>query len=323
MRAARALLIILAVAVLAIAPYWLGAYYVYILNLMLINAIVAIGLNIMIGNSGQVSLCHASFMAMGAYLTVILCTRYQMSYWIAAPIAIALTGLVGAVLGYPARRLGGIYLALATFGFLQIVQIGIEEFSELTGGVRGIEMAKPTIFGWPLKNDHRLYVLVFPVTVFMVWVAVNIERSRVGRAFNAIRQSAYAAQALGISVPRTKVAAFAISAVYAAVGGALLAPVVGFIEPNEFGALATVAQVAFIVVGGLGSISGSVLGAFVLTALPEALRGVKDYLDIVYAIILLLFLLLMPRGLIVIWDLVHGWIDGPAVKRVSIEPAID
>jgi branched-chain amino acid transport system permease protein len=323
MQELRALLIVLAGTVLAIAPYWLGAYYVYILNLMLINVIVAIGLNILIGNSGQTSLCHSSFMGMGAYLTVILCTRYQMTYWIAAPVAITLTGLVGALLGYPARRLAGIYLALATFGFLQIVQIGIEEFSEITGGVRGIEMAKPSIFGWPLKNDHRLYMLVFPVTVLMVWVAFNIERTRVGRAFNAMRQSAYATQALGISVPRTKVVAFAISAVYAAVGGALLAPVVGFIEPNEFGVLASVQQVAFIVVGGLGSISGSVLGALVLTALPEALREVKDYLDIVYASILLLFLLLMPRGLIVLWDLVHDWLNRPAVKKVSIEPAVD
>src|SRR5205085_4628674 len=224
--------------------------------LILINVIVAIGLNILIGNSGQISLCHSSFMAIGAYVSVILSTRFGMTYWLAAPIAVAIAGLIGAVLGYPARRLSGIYLALATFGFLQIVQIVIEEFSDLTGGVRGIEMPKPSAFGWPLNNDHRLYALVLPMTLFMVWVAVNIKNSRLGRAFNAIRQSPYAAQALGISVARTKLAAFVVSAIYAAVGGTLLAPVVGFIDPNEFGVLATIRHVTFIVVGGLGSIAG-------------------------------------------------------------------
>lgn len=298
---ASSIAILLAVAALAIAPVVLGVYHVYALNIILINIVIAIGLNILIGNSGQISLCHSSFVAIGAYTTAILCTAHGVSYWIAAPVAVALTGVIGTLLGYPARRLSGIYLALATFGFLQIVQIMLEEFPDITGGVRGLPMSKPVLFGAVLGSDHRLYYLVMPVMLFMIWVAVNIRNSRIGRSFNAIRQSPHAAQAIGISVGNAKLAAFGTSAVYAAVGGVLLAPVVGFLEPLEFGVVAAIRYVTFVVVGGVGYISGSIVGAVILSALPEVLRGVKDYLEFISAAILLLFLLFMPSGLVMVW----------------------
>jgi branched-chain amino acid transport system permease protein len=296
------LVLFVLLAAASIVPLFLGSYWVYLVNLFLINAIVAVGLNMLTGNAGQISLCHSSFMALGAYTTAVLSTRYGVSFWLTLPVAMAIAGGTGALLGFPARRLSDIYLALATFGFLQIVQIAIEEFSDLTGGVRGISIAKPSFFGVPLTSDRSMYCVVLSAAVVMIWIAANVMRSRFGRAFNAIRQSPYAAQALGLPVGRIKLIAFALSAVYAGIGGSLMAAVAGFIDPLEFNVVAALRHITFIVVGGLGSIPGSVIGAFVLTALPEALRGAKEYMEVIYAAILLLSLLFMPKGLIAGWE---------------------
>jgi branched-chain amino acid transport system permease protein len=294
----RWLLLVVLVAALVV-PFFVGSYWIYVIDLFLINAIVAVGLNLLTGNAGQISLCHSSFMAIGAYTTAVLNTRYGVPFWLTLPVAITLAAAMGALLGFPARRLSDIYLGLATFGFLQIVQIAIEELTDLTGGVRGINITKPSFFGISLASDHSMFYFLLSVTLVMIWIATNLMRSRYGRAFNAVRQSPYAAQALGIPVGRIKLIAFALSAVYAAVGGSLLAALVGFIDPPEFNVVASLRHITFIVVGGLGSIAGSVIGALVLTALPELLRGAKEYMEVIYACILLAFLLFMPKGLIV------------------------
>jgi len=167
---------------------------------------------------------------------------------------------LGAALGYPARRLSGLYLALTTLGFLELVGIVIEEFPEYTGGIRGLKVAKPDIFGLSLQSNAALYFFVFVLTIAAVVVGANVQRSRYGRAFDAVRQSPFAAQALGI--------------------------------------LASIQHITFIVVGGLGSITGSIVGAVALTALPEALRGVQEYAELIYGLILLGTLLFLPKGLV-------------------------
>jgi branched-chain amino acid transport system permease protein len=289
-----------AFAALAIAGAFLGSYPIYLLSLAMINVISALGLNLLTGNSGQISLCHSSFMAVGAYLASLLTLHAGLPFWAAIPLAAVAASALGALLGMPASRLQGIYLALATLGFLQIVQIAIEEGAALTGGVRGLKISPATLAGAKL-GFYPMFLVVLGVCAFAIWTTTRLLRSRVGREFNAVRTSPHAAQALGVSVARVKLVAFALSAAYAGVAGGLLAVVVGFIDPNEFGVSAALRQITFIVVGGMGSVAGSVLGAAVLSALPEVLRPVKEYSDVIYTLILLGFLIFLPRGLVTLW----------------------
>jgi branched-chain amino acid transport system permease protein len=297
----RTLLSLGAAAALLSVGALVGSYPAFLAGLAMVNVIAAVGLNLLVGNSGQISLCHSSFMAVGAYSSSLLASGAGLPFWAAIPAGAAIAALMGGLLGMPARRLGGIYLALATLGFLQIVQIVVEEFSDYTGGVRGLNTAKPTLFGSPLTS-YGVYSVVAIVCVLAVWLAINIKHSRVGREFDAVRLSPHAAQALGISVARVKLTAFALSAGYAGLAGGLFAILVGFIDPNEFGIASSLRHLTYIVVGGLGSIGGSILGAALLSGLPELLRPVKEYTDLAAALILLAALLFMPNGLAATWQ---------------------
>jgi branched-chain amino acid transport system permease protein len=314
----RALLILLGVALLAALPLAATSYYLYLTELAMINVIVAVGLNLLSGNCGQISLCNASFMGIGAYCTALCTTRLGLPTLIALPASVIISALLGAALGYPARRLSGLYLALTTLGFLELVGIVIEEFPDYTGGIRGLKVPRPDIFGLTLQSNVAVYFFVFALTAAAVVIGYNIQRSRYGRAFDAVRQSPFAAQALGIPVARVKVIAFAVNAAFAGFAGGILASVVGFIDPPEFGILASIQHITFIVVGGLGSIAGSIVGAVVLTALPEALRGVQEYGELIYGVILLGTLLLLPQGLV---GLVAKFENLPSTKPPTKEPA--
>jgi branched-chain amino acid transport system permease protein len=304
-------LALVAVAALAAGASTLGSYPVYLLTLAMINIIAAVGLNLLTGNSGQISLCHSSFMAIGAYVSTLATAKLGVPFWAAIPLGAVVAALMGAALGAPASRLRGIYLALATLGFLQIVQIVIEEFADVTGGVRGLTVPKPALGGTRI-DDYGRFLIALGACTLAVWTARNLLASRVGRELNAVRLSPHAAQALGVSVHRVRLAAFALSAAYAGVAGGLQAIVVGFIDPVEFGVSASLRHITFIVVGGMGSVAGSVIGASVLSALPEALRPVKEYSDVIYTLILLGFLLFLPNGLVTVW---HG-----IVRRIRGRP---
>ena len=289
------------VAALLLAGAVLGSYPAYMIGLAMVNVIAAIGLNLLVGNSGQISLCHSSFMAIGAYSAALLAAYARLPFWLAIPCGTALAAGVGALLALPARRLGGIYLALATLGFMQIVQIALEEWSSVTGGVRGLKIPKPELWPGAVLTPFAVYGVVVAGCVLAVWTAHNLLHSRLGRELNALRLSPHAAQALGISLARIKLTAFTLSAAYAGFAGGLFAQLVGFIDPNEFGISAAVRQLTFIVVGGVGSLAGAVLGAVVLSGLPELLRPVREYNDLVFALVLLAFMLLLPHGLVVLW----------------------
>lgn len=300
-RAATTLYALVGFAALALGGAFMSSYPIYLLSLAMINVISALGLNLLTGNSGQISLCHSSFMAVGAYVASLLTLYLGLPFWIAIPVAAAVASGLGALLGLPASRLSGIYLALATLGFLQIVQIGIEELAGVTGGVRGLKVPAPSLAAGAKIDFYPMYLIVLGLCAFAIWATRNLLNSRVGREFNAVRTSPHAAQALGVSVARVKLVAFALSAGYAGVAGGLLAVVVGFIDPNEFGVSAALRQITFVVVGGMGSVAGSVIGATVLSALPEVLRPVKEYSDVIYTLILLGFLIVLPHGLVTLW----------------------
>src|SRR5947209_7157772 len=220
------------VAALAIGAARLGSYPVYLLSLAMINVIAAVGLNLLTGNSGQISLCHSSFMAIGAYGSALLTARLGIPFWASIPLGAGLAALIGALVGAPASRLRGIYLALATLGFLQIVQIAIEELADLTGGVRGLTIPKAAIAGVRL-SEYARFCIVLGCCAVAIWTARNLLASRVGRELDAVRLSPHAAQALGVSVHRVRLAAFALSAAFAGVAGGRRAIVGGFIDPNE------------------------------------------------------------------------------------------
>src|SRR5437868_1036043 len=175
-------------AVLCLTPLALGSYQLYLAQLMMINVIAAAGLNLLTGNCGQISLCHSSFMAIGAYASALVVVRTGLPFALALVIGTLLAALLGASLGYPARRLSGLYLALVTLGFLELVQTAIEEFPELTGGVRGLSVPKPQILGVVLRSDLASYYLVLALAALATYLGSNLQRSRFGRAFNAVRQ---------------------------------------------------------------------------------------------------------------------------------------
>ena len=307
-----------AVALLAVSATRLGSYPVYLVSLAMINVIAAVGLNIVTGNSGQISLCHSSFMAIGAYGSALMTAKLGIPFWLSIPLGAALAATIGALLGAPASRLRGIYLALATLGFLQIVQVAIEELADVTGGVRGLTIPKAEFFGVRM-SEYARFMIVLGCCALAIWIARNLLASRVGRELNAVRLSPHAAQALGVSVNRVRLAAFALSAAFAGVAGGLQAIVVGFIDPVEFGVSAALRQITFIVVGGMGSVAGSVLGAAVLSALPEVLRPVKEYSDVIYTSILLVFLIVMPNGLVAIWHRIGRRLRGQSLAQPAAE----
>ena len=280
------------------APYFLPSYHLYLLSLVMISIILALGLNVLTGNSGQISLCHSSFMAIGAYTFTILNNQMHLPMLVSAVLAVLIASCGGWLVGFPARRLGGIYLALATLAFLALTQTIIEEFPDWTGGIRGLKL---DITALKLTSAEMALLKFYSVALscaVCLYMVRNLMSFPVGRAFDAIRTSPQAAQALGIDVSKVKLTAFVFSAAYAGWAGVLFAWVVGFIDPVEFGVGATLKHITFIVVGGTGSILGSVFGAISLTMLPELLRSIKEYSDLVYALLLLGSLMFMPKGLV-------------------------
>jgi branched-chain amino acid transport system permease protein len=289
-----AVLIVLAFAL----PPFFGSYFHFVAGLALINVIIAIGLNILTGNAGQISMCQASFMAIGAYATTFFLIKFELNYWLALPLAGLFTALCGFAVGFPALRLRGFYLAVATLGFLEFSQTLIENIPSITGGVRGMSSPRPFLMGVKLSNDLYFYYVILVIAMISVWCAYSLQRSPTGRAFNAIRNSEAAAQTLAIPLARTKLIAFVISSFYAGIGGGLYATLVGFIDPLEFNLLTSVRHIIFITVGGLGSVAGSIIGAITFTALPEMLRGFKEYNEFVFGGVLLLTLIFMPTGIV-------------------------
>ncbi len=298
-------LAILALAFAIVAPPFFGSYFHYLGMLALINAIAAIGLNLLTGNAGQISVCNSSFMAIGAYTTTFLYGKLGLSFWAALPLGATMAALFGFALGFPALRLRGFYLAVVTLGFLEMTTVLIEQLPSITGGVRGISSPRPVAFGFRFSSDLAFYYLILVLSLAAIWFARSILKSPTGRAFNAIRNSEAVAQTLSIPLSRTKLIAFVLSAFYAGFAGGLYASAVGFIDPLEFGLGTSIRHVVFIVVGGLGSVSGALIGAVSLTLLPELLRGFQEYNDFVFGAILLATLMTMPKGIVGFWPAVE------------------
>ncbi|MFP3928456.1 MAG: branched-chain amino acid ABC transporter permease [Desulfobacteraceae bacterium] len=308
---------------LAVFPFLFKNYYVYLANYMAINVIVAIGLNLLVGYTGQISLGHAGFFAIGAYGTIILMTEAHLPFLAALPAAALISAFFGFLLGLPALRLEGPYLAIATLGFgLSITKV-IGRV-ELLGGRQGLHAPDLVIGPWHVDTDRAFYYLAVTLAILLTLAARNIIKTKVGRAFIAIRDADIAAEAMGVDLTYYKTLAFALSAFYAGVAGGLYAFVLRFIEPEVFTMLMSIMFLAMIVVGGLGSILGSIAGACVLSWLDLQLRnilsipyvgewlhalsktwfsitGVSNIQFIVFGLIMVLIMIFEPLGIFGFW----------------------
>jgi branched-chain amino acid transport system permease protein len=293
MRAALAALVV----ALIVWPWVAPRYFVFLASLVLVNAVVAIGLNLLSGFTNQLSFGHAGFLAIGAY-TAALITLHAPAVPVIVTLALAglVTAVVGLAFGVPCLRLSGLYLAMATLAF--VIVEAILNLDALTRGADGLSVPVARLGSWPLVSDTARYYLALGVTAVLVAAAANLTHSRVGRAFLAIRESEIAAQASGVPVARYKTLAFGLSAFYTGVAGGLFAFLVGFLSPDAFDVFLSVDFVVMIILGGLGSVPGSIAGAAVVTVLNDALAAFQNYRPLIFGAILIVCMLFMPGGII-------------------------
>jgi branched-chain amino acid transport system permease protein len=294
----RAALAALAVA-LVVWPWVAPRYFVFLASLVLVNAVVAIGLNLLSGFTNQLSFGHAGFLAIGSY-TAALITLHAPAVPVVVTLALAglVTAMVGLAFGVPCLRLSGLYLAMATLAFGFVIVEAILNLDALTRGADGLSVPVARLGAWSLASDTARYYLALAVTAVLVAAAVNLTHSRVGRAFLAIRESEIAAQASGVPVARYKTLAFGLSAFYTGVAGGLFAFIVGFLSPDAFDVSLSVDFVVMIILGGLGSVPGSIAGAAVVTVLNDALAAFQNYRPLIFGAILIACMLFMPGGII-------------------------
>jgi branched-chain amino acid transport system permease protein len=292
-------LLVLAMA-LAVLPLFIrGDYYLSVLVFMGLNSLVVMGLSLLMGYAGQISLGHAAFYGIGAYCTGILTTHFGFSIYSALFSGIILSIIVAILVGIPALRLKGHYLAVATLGIGEIVFIIFNEWMELTGGPSGLSNIPVFNLGrFSFNSSFRFYYLVWGINLLALWFSLNIIHSRVGRALRSMHGSEIAASAMGVNLSFLKMQVFVLSAIYASVAGSFYAHFVTFIAPNNFGLMVSIMFLMMGVIGGIQNIWGALLGASLLTFLPEYLRVFDQYDILVYGAILLLILLFMPEGLL-------------------------
>lgn len=282
-------------------PLLLSNYRVFQLTLAMIYSIALLGLNMLTGYNGQISLGHGAFYALGAYVAAILMDKFDVPYWATLPVAGTICLIVGFLFGLPALRLEGLYLALATFALAvatpQILKYKLIE--GWTGGVQGIVIIKPDApFGLPLNPDQWLYYFTLAVAIAMFVFGWNLLRGRIGRAVVAIRDHPIAAEAMGINAAFYKSVTFGVSAAYTGVAGALGAIVVQFVAPDSFGAFLSISFLVGVVVGGLGSISGAIYGGLFTQFIPNIADSISKAAPwAIYGIVLIAFMYLMPDGL--------------------------
>jgi branched-chain amino acid transport system permease protein len=279
-------------------PFLFGPYRVGQFTLVLTYAIAALGLNLLVGYNGQISLGHGAFFALGAYTAALLIEKAGVHYLLTLPAAGALCFAVGFLFGVPALRLRGLYLALVTLGLAIATPQLIKRFDELTEGTQGLTVEQPTAPGWlGLADDQFLYLLTLVVAAIMFLGAWNLTRGSIGRAVKAVRDGEIAASTVGVDLAATKTRVFALSAAYAGVGGALYVFALGFVAPESFTLTLSFAFLAAIVVGGLATVSGALFGALFIEFVPVYASDVNDALTgVIYGGVLIAFMWVLPEG---------------------------
>ena len=289
-----------ALAALCALPFLLSNFSVFQLTLVIAYAVVLLGLNMLTGYNGQISLGHGAFYAIGAYAAAILMDHYGVPYWLTLPVAAVLCLVAGFLFGLPALRLEGPYLALATFALAVALPqlLKYKAFEPWTGGVQGITIVKPDApLGLPVNADQWLYFFALAVAILMFALGRNLLRGRIGRAMVAIRDNPIAAEAMGIDIALYKSLTFGVSAMFTGVGGALGAIAVQFVAPDSFNAFLSIAFLVGIVVGGLGTLQGAVYGAIFIQFVPNIADRISRAAPwAIYGIMVILFVYVAPGG---------------------------
>lgn len=313
---------------LLVLPLVLDRFYLGELAQVFIYAIAGIGLMLLVGYTGQVSLGHAAFLAIGAY-----CHAYLLNAGVPLPISLicatGLSAVVGGLVGIPALRMTGIYLAVATLAFAVIVEQVLTHWSSVTGGFRGLAVPKAELAGLSLSEPAAFYLLCLVVLLLGMWLALNLLRSPTGRAFLAVRDSEVSAQSMGIHLARTKTLAFALSAAFTGLAGALFAHRIGYLAPDAFGLLLSIQLLLMVVVGGLGSLHGVIFGAIFIGLLPQVLALLRDVAPPaiaqipglepgVFGLLLVLFLIYEPTGIYGRWQKIRQFFtEFPLYRRAT------
>lgn len=263
-----------------------------------LNAILAVSLNLLMGYAGQISLGHAAFFGIGAYSSAILTTRYGWNPWPAMVGGMAFTGLIAFIVARPILRLKGHYLAMATLGLGIIVNIILVQAGDFTGGPDGLgDIPLLSLFGWVVDSDLRWYLVIAATLLLVVWLALNIIDSRSGRALRALHGSEVAAEMMGIDTTATKTGVFVLAALIASLAGSLFAHQQAFISPDSFSFFFSIELVTMVVLGGMASTWGAIIGAIIITFLPELLVVFEDYEVMIFGAILMLMMIFLPQGL--------------------------
>jgi branched-chain amino acid transport system permease protein len=309
-----------------VLPLSLSEYYLSILNLILIAVVGALGLNILVGYTGQISVGHGALMSVGAYTAANLITRLQAPFWLAVPAGGVMAAAIGAVIGVPSLRIKGLYLAIATLAGQLIIEWTINHVPWISGGIQAsIEVPRPSVLGTQLKTQTQLYFFLLFFAALAIVGMMNLARSRIGRAFIAIRDQDVAAEIIGIDIFRYKLLSFAVSSFYAGVTGVLYTYYLGVANYEQFQINVSIDYLAMIIIGGLGSVLGSIFGAIFVTMLPIATRWMLESLGglifspselaniipnlrlVIFGALIIIFLALEPEGLNRLWRNVLGY----------------
>src|SRR5215468_5234346 len=311
---------------IVIVPILVGEYLISILDLILIAVVGALGLNILVGYTGQISIGHGAFMSVGAYTAANLVTHFGAPFWITIPAGGLMAALIGGVVGIPSLRIKGIYLAIATLAAQLIIEWTINHVPAISGGVQAsIQVPRPSFFGVQLKTQTQLYLFLMAFVVVAIIGTSNLVRSRVGRAFIAIRDQDIAAEIIGISTFRYKLWAFALSSFYAGVTGVLYTYYLGIANYEQFQLTVSIDYLAMIIIGGLGSVLGSIFGAIFVTLLPILTRwfledfgwllfaqqdlqnAIPNLRLILFGVLIIFFLVVEPEGLNRLWRNIRNY----------------
>jgi branched-chain amino acid transport system permease protein len=316
----------IAVLLVLVLPLSLHEYYISVLNLVLIAVVGALGLNILVGYTGQISVGHAAFMSVGAYTAANLAVHLHLPFWVTLPAGGLMAALIGAIVGIPSLRIKGLYLAIATLAGQLIIEWIINHTPAISGGAQAsIEVPRPTVWGHQLKTQGQLYYFLLFFAALATVATLNIVRSRIGRAFVAIRDQDIAAEIIGINIFRYKLLSFAISSFYAGVCGVLYTYYFGIANYEAFQIGVSIDYLAMIIIGGLGSVLGTILGAIFVTMLPIVIRLTMEPLAglffssgemssiiastrlVLFGCLIIFFLVVEPEGLNRLWRNIRNY----------------
>jgi branched-chain amino acid transport system permease protein len=323
---ARWAVAVIAVLFFVILPLSVHEYYLSIVNLVSIAIVGALGLNILVGYTGQISIGHGAFMSVGAYTAANFAVRLDFPFWLSLPLGGLMAAAVGAVVGIPSLRIKGLYLAIATLAGQLIIEWTINHVTWISGGVQAsIEVPRPQLFGFRIAAQREMYFFLLFFVVLAIVGTMNLVRSRIGRAFIAIRDHDIAAEIIGINIFRYKLLAFAISSFYAGVTGVLYTYYLGIANYEQFQIVTSIDYLAMIIIGGLGSVLGSIFGAIFVTLLPilirltmEAFGGlvfssgavlniIPNLRLILFGVLIIFFLVVEPDGLNRLWRNIRNY----------------